>query len=235
MAVYGYTRVSTVEQADGTSLAEQARKIKGVALMKGVEVAHIFSEPGVSGSIPLEQRPAGRELLADLQAGDLLIVSKLDRAFRNAADALTKADAWKRQGIRLIVADMGAEPVTDNGTAKLFFSVLAAMAEFERERILERVSDGRRAKAAKGGAIGGSAPFGFRVEGSGKAATLVEVPEQQAAIATILKLRGQGLPLRKIAAAVEAEHGLRVSHQAVRRICKAIPSSKEKSSSPALV
>jgi putative DNA-invertase from lambdoid prophage Rac len=132
MRVYGYTRVSTVEQAEGSSLAEQARKIKGVALMKGVEVDHIFSERGVSGSIPLEQRPAGRELLAAVHAGDLLIVSKLDRAFRNAADALTKADAWKRQGIRLIVADMGAEPVTDNGTAKLFFSVLAAMAEFER-------------------------------------------------------------------------------------------------------
>jgi DNA invertase Pin-like site-specific DNA recombinase len=133
--------------------------------MKGVEVAHIFSEPGVSGSIPLEQRPAGRKVRAALQAGDLLIVSKLDRAFRNAADALTKADAWKRQGIRLIVADMGAEPVTDNGTAKLFFSVLAAMAEFEREKILERVSDGRRAKAAKGGAIGGSAPLASELKG----------------------------------------------------------------------
>ena len=65
--------------------------------------------------------------MATLQAGDLLIVSRLDRAFRSAADALTKADSWKRLGIRLIVADMGADPVTDNGVAKLFFTVLAAM------------------------------------------------------------------------------------------------------------
>jgi DNA invertase Pin-like site-specific DNA recombinase len=44
----------------------------------------------------------------------------------------------------LIVADMGADPVTDNGTAKFFFTVLAAMAEFDRERILERTLDGGR-------------------------------------------------------------------------------------------
>src|SRR4051812_19219069 len=113
MSAYGYIRVSTVEQTDGASLEEQTRKIRGTALLKGVEVARVYEEPGVSGSIPLEQRPTGRELLAALKPGDLLIVSKLDRAFRNAADALTKADSWKRQGIRLIVADMGAEPVTD--------------------------------------------------------------------------------------------------------------------------
>jgi DNA invertase Pin-like site-specific DNA recombinase len=194
--------------------------IRGTALLTGVEVARVYQEPGVSGSIPLEQRLAGRELLAALKPGDLLIVSKLERAFRNAADALTKADTRKRQGIRLIVADMGAEPVTDNGVAKMFFGMLALVAEFERERILERTLDGRRAKAAKRGHIGGSAPFGYQVEGSGKEARLVEIPEQQAALATIRKLREHGLPLRQIAAAIGAKHGLRVSREAIRRICK---------------
>jgi DNA invertase Pin-like site-specific DNA recombinase len=220
MAVYGYIRVSTAEQTDGASLEEQTRKIRAIAMLKGVEVARVFEEPGVSGSILLEQRPAGRELLAAVQSGDVLIVSRLDRAFRSAVDAQTKAAAWKRQGIGLIVADMGADPVTDNGVAKLFFGVLSLMAEFERERILERTLEGRHAKRAKHGHIGGTAPFGYRVEGSGKDAHLVEIPEQQAALVTIRKLRDQGLPLRQIAAAIEAEHGLRVSREAIRRICK---------------
>ncbi len=118
---------------------------------------------------------------------------------------------------------MGPDPVTDNGVAKLFFGMLALVAEFERERILERTKDGRRAKAARGGHVGGSAPFGYRVNGSGKDASLVEVPAQQAAVITIRELLGQGHSLRRIAAAVEAAHGLLVSHEAIRRVSQATP------------
>jgi DNA invertase Pin-like site-specific DNA recombinase len=219
VTVYGYVRVSTAEQSNGSSLDEQARRIHGVALTRGEDITRVFADPGVSGSIPLEQRPAGRELVAMLRPGDTVVVAKLDRAFRSAADALTRADAWKKQGVRLIVADMGTDAVTDNGAAKLFFTVLAAVAEFERERLRERIAEGRRGKAAKGGHVGGSAPFGFRIEGEGKASHLVEVPEQQAALATIRALCGQA-SLRKIVAAVEAEHGLKLSYEAARRICR---------------
>ena len=217
MAVYGYARVSTLEQASGTSLEEQHRKIEGVALMKSLALTRVFEERGVSGSHPLEARSIGGELYRALQPGDTLIVAKLDRAFRNAADALAKADAWKRSAVKLIVADMGPDPVTDNGVAKLFFGMLALVAEFERERILERTKDGRRAKASRGGHTGGSAPFGYRVVGQGREARLVEVAEQQAAIRTILELKGKA-SLRKIAAAVKERHGVEVSYEAVRRV-----------------
>jgi len=217
MPTYGYLRVSTLEQASGTSLEEQHRKITGVALVKGLELAQVFQEPGVSGSVPLEARPVGGELYRALCPGDTLIVAKLDRAFRNAADALAKADAWKRTGVKLIVADMGPDPVTDHGVAKLFFGMLALVAEFERERILERTKDGRRAKASRGGHTGGSAPFGYRVVGQGREARLIEVEEQQAAIRTILELKGKA-SLRKIAAAVKERHGVDVSYESVRRV-----------------
>lgn len=222
MAVYGYVRVSTVEQAGGTSLNEQRRKILGVAMIAGVDVTRTYDEPGVSGSTPLEARPAGAELCQRLGSGDTLIVAKLDRAFRSAADALARADAWRDAGIHLIVADMGPEPVTHSGTAKLFFGMLALVAEFERARILERTADGRRAKAARGGHVGGMAPFGFRVEGSAKDARLIAVPEQQAAIETIHGLRGRA-SLRRIAGAVEEAHGIQLSHEAVRRVLATRP------------
>ena len=222
MTTYGYTRVSSADQADGSSLAEQARRVEGVAAVRGEQLSRIFEDAAVSGSIPLERRPAGAELVAVLKPGDTVIVSKLDRAFRHAADALTRAETWKSQGVRLIVADMGPDAVTDNGVSKMFFGMLALVAEFERGRILERTAEGRSAKARAGGHVGGSAPFGYRVEGTGRQAHLVEVPEQQAAIATIRLLCG-ALSHRRIAAEVAVRHpGVQLSYAAVRRICREV-------------
>ena len=217
MAAYGYVRVSSAEQAgdDRTSLDTQRRKVAAVGELAGLRVARIFEEPGVSGGTALAERPGGRELLVVLRPGDTVIVAKLDRAFRNAADALATAEAWKRRGVDLIVADMGTEPVTQNGVSRMFFGMLALVAEFERERIKERSAEGRAAKRRAGGHIGGDAPFGWRRVGAGRAARLERDPEQQAALATIRKLAAEGMSSRAIAAAVKDRHGLAVSHVAV--------------------
>lgn len=218
MATYGYARVSTVEQADGTSLAEQERKIRAIAEFRGERVKAVFCDAGVSGSKALEDRPEGAKLVAALKPGDVLICAKLDRAFRDAADALTKVKAWKAKKIRLILCDIGTDPVTENGVSKLFFTILAGFAEWERERILERVNEGRRAKAQKGGFIGGSAPFGFRVVGQGRDARLEADPATYPAFGTIYDCADAGLSLRKISELVELKHNCKVSYQAVRRI-----------------
>ena len=148
MSVLGYTRVSTTEQAadDRSSLDTQRRKILAAAEMAGMTVDEFIEEPGVSGSKPLADRPEGGPLLARLVKGDVLIVAKLDRAFRNAADALATAERLKARKIDLIVADMGFEPVTQNGVSRMFFGMLALVAEFERDRIKERSAEGRMAK-----------------------------------------------------------------------------------------
>jgi DNA invertase Pin-like site-specific DNA recombinase len=220
MTVFGYTLVSTTEQAadDRTSLATQRRKIAAAAELAGLAIDEIVEEAGVSGSRPLSERPSGGLLLARLRKGDTLIVAKLDRAFRNAADALATAEQLKAQKIDLVVADMGSEPVTQNGVSRMFFGMLALVAEFERERIRERLADGRSAKKATDGHIGGQTPFGFRKVGVGRAAKLEKVPEQQEAIATIHTLAQQGMASRAIAAAVQALHGLKVSHVTVRAL-----------------
>lgn len=219
MAAYGYIRVSTQEQASGTSLEEQRRRIEGIALMRGDALEHVYGDAGVSGSVTLENRPAGRELCARLARGDVLIVAKLDRAFRSAADALARADKWRAAGVHLIVADMGSEPVTGNGVSKMFFGMLALVADFERERLLERTRDGKTSKRARGGHIGGRAPFGYRVEGTGKEARLVQVAEQQAAIQTIRENQAL-ISLRALSHLVAERHGIQISHEAVRRILR---------------
>ncbi|TWA55422.1 DNA invertase Pin-like site-specific DNA recombinase [Azospirillum baldaniorum] len=222
MPTYAYIRVSSTEQAsdDRSSLNTQRRKIEAVAALTDRTIYRVFEEPGVSGGKALSDRPAGAELLSVLKPGDTVIVAKLDRGFRNAADALATAEEWKRRGIDLIVADMGSEPVTQNGVSRMFFGMLALVAEFERERIKERLAEGRAGKKTKGGHIGGTAPFGYRVEGSGREARLIPVPMEQEAIATMKALRAEGMSLRAIAAEVNERHGLKVSHMTVQNALK---------------
>ena len=213
---YGYTRVSTGEQAEGYSLEIQERRIVGLAAANGDIVARVFSDADVSGSVPLRDRPAGRVLWATLQRGDTLIASKLDRLFRSASDALETADALKKQGVNLVLLDIGMEPVNQTGAAKMFFSLMAVVAEFERTIIRERVRGGMEAKRAAGGHIGGYAPFGYRVDGHGRTATLVPDPELAPAVAKISELRTAGMSYRRITYALEKEMGVRLSWKAVR-------------------
>jgi DNA invertase Pin-like site-specific DNA recombinase len=111
---------------------------------------------------------------------------------------------------------MGSEPVTQNGVSRMFFGMLALVAEFERDRIKERSAEGRVAKRRVGGHIGGSAPFGFRKIGVGRAARLEPDPAQQAALAEMRRLAAEGLASRTIAAAIQERHGIAVSHVTVR-------------------
>ena len=152
--IYGYQRVSTVEQVAGTSLAEQERTIRAVAQAldpSADTTLEMVTDPGVSGSVPFHERPGGGWLLDMLLPGDTIVVSKLDRAFRSAKDALAQVHALEERGVDLVLADMGPQPVTRDGVGRLFFTMMAALAEFERTRIAERTREGRDAKKARGG------------------------------------------------------------------------------------
>lgn len=221
MAVYGYIRVSGQEQVAGTSLGEQRRTIEGAAMIRSEHpVDAIFEDAGVSGSIPLCDRPAGKALWAKLKPGDVVIAAKLDRLFRSAADAEVTAGAWKAQGVKLVLVDLGTEPVTDGLLAKFMFTILAAVAEMERGRIAERVDAGRAAKKALGGHIGGSAPWGYEKQGSGKHAILVALPWQAEAYAEVQELAEAGVSLRSISRLMSDKWRAPISHQAVARIVK---------------
>jgi DNA invertase Pin-like site-specific DNA recombinase len=188
--VFGYTRVSTLEQAaDGTtSLQEQERIIRGFAMAKGIGAfdLQIYTDAGVSGSIPLKERPAGGEMMNLVKRYDTVVASKLDRIFRDSLDALTVYADFKKRGINLVLFDLGTDPVTsDTGMAKVVFQVMSAFADHERIRIRERVIEGKKAKAANGGHAGGEAPYGYRIVGERRNAKLEPVPEEQEVISFI--------------------------------------------------
>src|ERR1700726_1880863 len=110
MMLLGYSRVSTANQTDGTSLEEQSRKIGALAVLRGLDKFDVqqYEDAGVSGSIPLGLRPAGEKMLADAKAGDTICAVKLDRLFRSAIDALATVKALKEREIDVILIDLGS-------------------------------------------------------------------------------------------------------------------------------
>ncbi|HVI50920.1 MAG TPA: recombinase family protein [Candidatus Sulfotelmatobacter sp.] len=217
MAVYGYVRVSTDRQADeGESLDVQRRKIEGRAKENGWSLDKVFVERGVSGAKPLGERKEGKALLSVLKPGDVVISSKLDRMFRSAHDALSVLQDLKGLGVSLWLLDMGGD-VTGNGISALVFTILSAVATFERERIQERIRDTKEHQKKAGKYLGGAVPFGQRVGPEGQ---LEPDPKQQAAMKLIKKLSEEGRSLRVIAADVEQQLGLKISHMAVQKVIK---------------
>lgn len=187
--ILGYCRVSTLQQAgpEKTSLDDQENKIRAYALASGADRldVQLYVDAGVSGATPLDRRPEGRRLIDDVRPGDTIVAAKLDRLFRSAVDALTTAERWQVEGVKLVLYDISTEPVYDSPVAKMFFNILAAVANFERERIGERIAAGRAGKAAKGGHTGGMAPYGYKIEGARNTSRLVADPDEQRTVQLI--------------------------------------------------
>jgi putative DNA-invertase from lambdoid prophage Rac len=212
--ILAYARVSTAEQAaNGDSLATQRQQIEGYAMMKGWQIAEFFIDGGVSGSVPLAERPEGRRLLESAARGDVIITAKLDRAFRSAADALGTLEEMKDQGVGLHMIDLGGD-VTGDGISKLVFTILSAVAENERDRIRERIRDVKRHLALQGIYGGGKRPFGYDVvEGR-----LVPKANEQAAIARMKALRKKGKPYREISKVIADNFQVDMPAMTIKRI-----------------
>lgn len=216
MAVYGYVRVSTDRQADeGESLGAQQRRLEGAAAMLGASaIDAMFVERGISGGVPLGERPEGARLLATARLGDTIVSPKLDRLFRSAVDALSVLEDLKKRGVRLYLLDFGE---VTNGNGELVFGILSVVVQWERRMIRARIAEVKKDQRGRHRYLGGIVPFGWRVGDGGE---LVEVPEQQAAIRRMQELRAEGKSLRAIAAVLAAD-GVRISHEGVKQILAA--------------
>jgi putative DNA-invertase from lambdoid prophage Rac len=187
--ILSYCRVSTLEQANASavSLPEQEKKNRLIAQMRGCRDFDIqtYIDPGMSGATCLEHRPAGKKMLADARKGDIIVAAKLDRLFRNALDALSVIKDLRERGVDVILGDISHEPISASATAQMFFTMLAAFAQFEHGRIAERINEGRAGKKARGGFLGGRCPYGFRVVGTGRSAQLEPDENEQRTLATV--------------------------------------------------
>jgi len=213
MAIYGYGRVSTLQQAnEGDSLETQLKQIGNYASLKDYEIPseNFITERGVSGNLEFEKRPEGGKLFNQLASGDVLIFSKLDRAFRNTRNALNTLHELKQRGISVHFIDLGGD-VTNDGIGSVIFTILSAFATFERERIATRIREVKQVQKAEGKFLGGFTRFGYKVINE----KLEKDPDQQLIIKEMKSLKRRGMSLRRISNFVDKKYGVQMTHTTV--------------------
>ena len=142
--VYGYSRISTIKQQAGTSLADQVEALRAAGAQE------IYSDSYTGTKI---DRPEFTKLLDKLQSGDKLIVTKMDRFARTAAEGSLLVKELSDRGIIIHILNMGT--VDDTPMGRLMVHMLLAFAEFERDMIVERTQAGRSAARANGVRVDG--------------------------------------------------------------------------------
>ena len=162
--VYIYTRVSTTMQIDGYSLDAQKARMKAYAEFNDYQIVGEYEDAGKSGK-SIEGRASFCRMMEDIKSGkdgvSYVLVFKLSRFGRNAADVLSTLQVMQDFGVNLICVEDGIDSSKDAG--KLMISVLSAVAEIERENIRVQTMEGRIQKAREGRWNGGFAPYGYRL------------------------------------------------------------------------
>jgi len=190
---FAYCRVSTGDQTTDN----QVREIEAAGF--AIEPKRVVVET-VSGSVPAVERKGFSRLLDKLETEDVLIVTKLDRLGRNAMDVRSTVEALASLGVRVHCLALGGVDLT-SPAGKMTMGVIAAVAEFERDLLIERTQSGLKRARAAGTVLGRKA---------------VLKPEQQQAIRS---RRAEGISLGALA----KEYG--VSRSAIQRVEKRVLSS----------
>ena len=190
---YIYIRVSTAMQVDGYSLEAQKDRLTKFAGFQDMEVVREYCDAGKSGK-SITGRPEFTQMLQDVaddkEGVEYILVFKLSRFGRNAADILNSLQYIQDFGVNLICVEDGIDSSKDSG--KLTITVLSAVAEIERENIMVQTMEGRKQKAREGKWNGGQAPFGYTLDS--KKGMLIVNPEEAEIVKIIFnKFVNEGL------------------------------------------
>jgi DNA invertase Pin-like site-specific DNA recombinase len=198
----GYVRVSTVEQVSGFGLDVQEKAIRDYCKANSMRLVAVFRDEGQSGSNGLESRIGLAEALATLKAGDAatLIVYRLDRLARDLILQETLVERLRSQGTPVRSAsEPDIDTDTDDPTKKLIRIIIGAVSEYERAVIRGRMMAGKAAKKAQGGYLGGTVPYGYRLQDG----QVVQDEVEQDVGQIVARLASTGASLRTIAAELE--------------------------------
>jgi site-specific DNA recombinase len=168
-----YLRVSSEEQRDRETIELQREFLKDYCQLYGFEIAEIYADDGVSGTIPLHERVEGKRLLDGAKTGkfDTVLVYKLDRLGRSL---LVIVDAHDRLQTASVSLRSATEPIdTSNPSGRLIFQMLASFAEYERETIGERTRAGLH-RALRNGKHAGRIPYGYKLSPDESGLVIVE-------------------------------------------------------------
>jgi site-specific DNA recombinase len=173
MPIAIYARVSTEEQRERQSIETQYDEGQTFCKRQSLPVYRVYADNGISGTIPMNRRPEGSQILRDARLGkfDQLLVYKLDRLARDARLALDVVEDLRKLGVR--VRSMTEDFDASNAGGMLMMTILAGFAAHEHAVIRERSMAGANRVAESGAWMGGIVPYGYRKVGEKRAARLV--------------------------------------------------------------
>jgi site-specific DNA recombinase len=162
-----YLRVSTEEQKEKQTIASQRNFSERYFAANHILVYSWYADDGISGIIPLEQRPEGARLLADARAGkiDTVFVYRLDRLGRDPLLILNIINELESLGVQ--IRSMTENIDTTNPAGRFLVTILGGVAGLERETIIQRSIEGTNRLARSGAWLGGIVPYGYLVAGKG--------------------------------------------------------------------
>lgn len=134
MTIYAYTRVSKAENEIGTTDNQI------INIESQLKIDNVYSDVNISGSMPFQKRPEAQKLVSVLKSGDIVVVAKLDRGFRDTADCLNTVKWLQKRNVTLRILDIALDVSTPIG--EMILTIMASVATFERKRIAERIKDG---------------------------------------------------------------------------------------------
>ncbi|MEA3467716.1 MAG: recombinase family protein [Thermodesulfobacteriota bacterium] len=223
MTVVGYIFLD-VNRDNLISLAVQQQMLEEYAGEAGLRVDELLVEQLYSLETPFMERDEGKRLLENVQAGDMVFTTRAKWVLGTAQEALLLIGILKEKKVSLFCVDLDGDIVqqaerklvVSQGIAPLVQKVCEALSvkmESGRHAAAIRESKARQKKAGK--YLGGPIPFGFQVDEGGR---LQQNTEQQIIIDKMLSMKGDRWSYRDIARKMQEDHGLKFSHEGIRRI-----------------
>jgi DNA invertase Pin-like site-specific DNA recombinase len=198
-AVLGYIRVSTDDQT--LSVDAQRARLTAWCIERGLTLAAVYEDIGVSGGAQLDKRPGLMAALDALEPGTALVAVKRDRLARDTMNAAMIERLALRAGAKVLTCDGAGEG--DSPEAMLMRTMIDAFAQYERLLIKARTKAALAVKREKGEKLGGRAPYGSQLAADG--ISLAPLAAEQAVIAVAKDLHRSGLSTRAIATRLAAQ------------------------------